>query len=44
MAGKMITFEDIEAKIEEETDWRRVSRDESAKGFALYGFYDRKMF
>lgn len=36
MGGKMITFEDIEAKIKEETDWRIVSRDNSAKGFAVW--------
>lgn len=36
MGGKMITFEDIEAKIEEETDWQIVSRDKSAKGLVVW--------
>lgn len=36
MGGKMITFEDIEAKIEEETDWRIVGRDKSAKGLVVW--------
>ena len=31
-----MTYKDIEAKIEEETDWRIVSRDESAKGLVVW--------
>lgn len=36
MGGKMITFEDIEAKIKEETDWLIVSHDENEKGLVTW--------
>lgn len=31
-----MTFEDIKEKIEEETDWRIVSRDKNAKGLVVW--------